>query len=254
MLNLVFPYMPTDLSQLLNSEIQIPVPLVKRYLLQLLAGTSYLHSKKIMHRDLKPANLLIAFNGMLKIADFGLARIEWRLVLPSQTSLPQQPSTVAPSSTFTSLSMLPIPSLSTPFLSTPSTQSREQSFGLESPLPLYESCTLDASPNDDTPNDTPKANSSSCYYEYSHQICTRWYRPPELLYGSRTYDSSVDVWSIGCIFGEMLNHSPLFPGNSDIDQLAVVVAAIGSCEGTVRGVYYLFHTKLSSLLLDPLIE
>lgn len=46
---------------------------------------------------------------------------------------------------------------------------------------------------------------------YSHQIATRWYRAPELLYGARYYTSAIDMWSIGCIFGELLNKSPLFP-------------------------------------------
>lgn len=46
---------------------------------------------------------------------------------------------------------------------------------------------------------------------YSHQIATRWYRAPELLYGARYYTSAIDMWSIGCIFGELYNRSPLFP-------------------------------------------
>lgn len=48
---------------------------------------------------------------------------------------------------------------------------------------------------------------------YSHQVATRWYRAPELLYGARYYSCAIDMWSIGCIFGEMLNTSPLFPVN-----------------------------------------
>jgi len=63
---------------------------------------------------------------------------------------------------------------------------------------------------------------------YSHQVATRWYRAPELLYGARQYDESVDLWSVGCIFGEMLNHSPLFPGENDIDQLCIVMRTLGT--------------------------
>lgn len=47
--------------------------------------------------------------------------------------------------------------------------------------------------------------------QYSHQVATRWYRAPELLYGSRTYTPSVDMWSVGCIIAEMINGAPLFP-------------------------------------------
>jgi serine/threonine protein kinase len=60
------------------------------------------------------------------------------------------------------------------------------------------------------------------------QVATRWYRAPELLYGSRTYDVGVDLWAIGCVFGEMLNKSPLFPGENDIDQLRLVLHTLGT--------------------------
>ncbi|XP_074787178.1 cyclin-dependent kinase 20-like [Athene noctua] len=63
---------------------------------------------------------------------------------------------------------------------------------------------------------------------YSHQVATRWYRAPELLYGARTYDEGVDLWAVGCIFGELLNLSPLFPGDSDIEQLCCVLRALGT--------------------------
>lgn len=86
---------------------------------------------KIMVQDIKPANLLISPKRILKIADFGLARIYNEL--------------------------------------------------------------------------------ESHKRQYSHQVATRWYRAPELLYGSRTYTPSVDMWSVGCIIGEMINTTPLFP-------------------------------------------
>lgn len=46
------------------------------------------------------------------------------------------------------------------------------------------------------------------------QVVTLWYRSPEILLGARTYSTPVDIWSIGCIFTEMVNHRPLFPGDS----------------------------------------
>jgi len=63
---------------------------------------------------------------------------------------------------------------------------------------------------------------------YSHQVATRWYRAPELLYGARRYDESVDLWAVGCIFGELLNNSPLFPGENDIEQLWYVLRLLGT--------------------------
>lgn len=64
--------------------------------------------------------------------------------------------------------------------------------------------------------------------QYSHQVATRWYRAPELLYGARQYDEGVDLWAVGCIFGELLNNSPLFPGESDITQLYCVLRVLGT--------------------------
>ena len=54
---------------------------------------------------------------------------------------------------------------------------------------------------------------------YTSEVVTLWYRAPELLLGANRYNTSVDVWSIGCIFAEMATGMPLFPGRSDIDQL-----------------------------------
>lgn len=49
---------------------------------------------------------------------------------------------------------------------------------------------------------------------YLVQVVTLWYRSPEILLGAKTYSTPVDIWSIGCIFVEMINHRPLFPGDS----------------------------------------
>lgn len=46
------------------------------------------------------------------------------------------------------------------------------------------------------------------------QVVTLWYRSPEILLGAKTYSTPVDIWSIGCIFVEMVNQRPLFPGDS----------------------------------------
>jgi cyclin-dependent kinase len=51
---------------------------------------------------------------------------------------------------------------------------------------------------------------------YTFEVVTLWYRAPELLLGANRYSTSVDVWSIGCIFAEMASGMPLFPGRSDM--------------------------------------
>ncbi len=46
----------------------------------------------------------------------------------------------------------------------------------------------------------------------TNRVITLWYRPPELLLGAEHYDPKIDVWSVGCIFAELLSGKPLFPG------------------------------------------
>ena len=143
---LVFDLMRSDLRALLERS---AAPLgsggVKGALLQLLRGLAYCHAQGVLHRDLKPANLLLSAGGVLKLADFGLARLH----------------------------------------------------------------AADGRP-------------------YSHQVATRWYRAPELLYGAQHYDGGCDMWAVGAIFGELLNHEPLFAGEHDIDQLGRVVSVLGT--------------------------
>lgn len=53
----------------------------------------------------------------------------------------------------------------------------------------------------------------------THQVVTRWYRAPELLYGARLYGTGIDMWAVGCILAELLLRVPFLPGESDLDQL-----------------------------------
>lgn len=63
-------------------------------------------------------------------------------------------------------------------------------------------------------------------YLYTDYVSTRWYRAPELLVGDAAYNSSIDVWAIGCIFAEIFNGSPLFPGDSDLHTLQLILETI----------------------------
>jgi cyclin-dependent kinase len=54
---------------------------------------------------------------------------------------------------------------------------------------------------------------------YTHEVVTLWYRAPEVLLGSRHYSTAIDMWSVGCIFAEMAMKQPLFPGDSEIDEI-----------------------------------
>uniref|UniRef100_A0A8C5TA54 Protein kinase domain-containing protein n=1 Tax=Malurus cyaneus samueli TaxID=2593467 RepID=A0A8C5TA54_9PASS len=61
-------------------------------------------------------------------------------------------------------------------------------------------------------------------------VATRWYRAPEILLASRSYTKGVDMWSIGCILGEMLLGKPLFPGTSTMNQIEQILRICGILE------------------------
>ncbi|KAJ7540509.1 hypothetical protein O6H91_10G019900 [Diphasiastrum complanatum] len=61
-------------------------------------------------------------------------------------------------------------------------------------------------------------------------VVTRWYRAPELLLSCEEYSSAIDMWSVGCIFAELLGRKPLFPGKDYIHQLKLIINMIGSPE------------------------
>ncbi|KAL6713084.1 serine/threonine protein kinase, CMGC, CDC2/CDK subfamily [Lecanora helva] len=154
---MVTPYMDHDLSGLLdNPGVHFSEPQIKCYMLQLLEGVAYLHASKILHRDLKAANLLINNQGILQIADFGLAR-----------------------------------------------------------------------PYDDDPPQAGKGNGEATR-DYTTLVVTRWYRPPELLLQLKKYTPAIDMWGVGCVFGEMFKGRPILPGNSDTNQAHLIFELMGS--------------------------
>ncbi|KAL5335242.1 kinase-like domain-containing protein [Aspergillus crustosus] len=146
-LNLVLEYLPRgDLEMLIkDGDIHYGAADVKAWMGMLTRGVWFCHENFVLHRDIKPNNLLIASDGEVKLADFGLAR----------------------------------------------------SF---------------ADP----------------YSNMTHQVITRWYRPPELLYGARQYSGAVDIWSIGMVFAELLLRVPFVAGTSDLDQITKICEAFGT--------------------------
>eukprot|EP01103_Thecamoeba_quadrilineata_P019384 TRINITY_DN7825_c0_g1_i1.p1 TRINITY_DN7825_c0_g1~~TRINITY_DN7825_c0_g1_i1.p1 ORF type:complete len:599 (-),score=124.96 TRINITY_DN7825_c0_g1_i1:151-1875(-) len=59
-------------------------------------------------------------------------------------------------------------------------------------------------------------------------ICSRYYRAPELIFGSTNYETHIDVWSMGCVMAELLLGQPLFPGESGVDQLVEIIKVLGT--------------------------
>eukprot|EP00339_Tiarina_fusa_P023017 CAMPEP_0117028586 /NCGR_PEP_ID=MMETSP0472-20121206/20773_1 /TAXON_ID=693140 ORGANISM="Tiarina fusus, Strain LIS" /NCGR_SAMPLE_ID=MMETSP0472 /ASSEMBLY_ACC=CAM_ASM_000603 /LENGTH=355 /DNA_ID=CAMNT_0004736117 /DNA_START=142 /DNA_END=1205 /DNA_ORIENTATION=- len=146
---MVMEFLEHDLKVLME-QMKGPflAPEIKCLLLQLLRGLEYLHSNWIIHRDLKTANLLLNNQGVLKIADFGLAR-------------------------------------------------------------EYGSPATFLSPN----------------------VVTLWYRAPELLLESREYTPAIDMWSVGCIFAELIMQRPIFESEGgEIPHMHKVFGIMGTPE------------------------
>ncbi|CAB4054186.1 NLK [Lepeophtheirus salmonis] len=138
--------MQSDLHKIIVSPQHLSSDHIKVFLYQILRGVKYLHSAKIMHRDIKPGNLLVNANCVLKICDFGLARV--------------------------------------------------------------------------IEDDTSK--------HMTQEVVTQYYRAPEILMGANHYTTSVDIWSVGCIFGELLGRRILFQAISPIQQLELITDLLGT--------------------------
>ncbi|CAG0879602.1 unnamed protein product [Cyprideis torosa] len=138
--------MQSDLHKIIVSPQHLSSDHVKVFLYQILRGLKYLHSARILHRDIKPGNLLVNSDCVLKICDFGLARVEE----PDSTN------------------------------------------------------------------------------HMTQEVVTQYYRGPEILMGSKHYTSAVDIWSVGCIFAELLGRRILFQASSPIEQLDRITDLLGT--------------------------
>ncbi|XP_071500158.1 MAPK/MAK/MRK overlapping kinase-like [Diadema setosum] len=100
------------------------------------------------------------------------------------------------------------------------------------------------------------ADFGSCRSVYSKQpfteyISTRWYRAPECLLTDGYYSYQMDMWSVGCVFFEILSLHPLFPGANEVDQIAKIHDVMGTPDTTLlnkfrnkaRGINYNFPSK-----------
>lgn len=59
-------------------------------------------------------------------------------------------------------------------------------------------------------------------------VATRWYRAPEVMLNAKGYTKALDIWSVGCILGEMINNKPMFPGKHYLDQICKIQEVLGS--------------------------
>ncbi|KAK7205173.1 negative regulator of the PHO system [Myxozyma melibiosi] len=87
---------------------------------------------------------------------------------------------------------------------------------------------------------------------FSNEVVTLWYRAPDVLLGSRTYSTSIDMWSAGCIMAEMYTGRPLFPGTTNEDELQKIFRLLGTpSEQTWPGISQLPNYKPNFPVYPP---
>ncbi|KAL8835453.1 MAG: hypothetical protein Q9205_001114 [Flavoplaca limonia] len=84
-----------------------------------------------------------------------------------------------------------------------------------------------ARPYDD-PVPQPGKGGGEAERDYTTLVVTRWYRPPELLLQLRRYTTAIDMWGVGCVFGEMFKGKPILAGTSDLNQAQLIFDLVGS--------------------------
>ncbi|CAM8904804.1 unnamed protein product [Rhodiola kirilowii] len=254
---LVLEYLRTDLSAVIRDARRkwkdgISVGEIKRWMIQILQGVGECHRQFIVHRDLKPSNLLISDDGVLKIADFGQARI---LLDPAYCSGNEDQQT-GDNNSRDQLSSFPL-NIDHCTQEGYGNQGQETASGKNYVCGLNDlrpEQTVDETDKDSNFNDGETSCLATCATSdmeddpfdgsYSNMaddsgqdeqdgaftscVGTRWYRAPELLYGARNYGLAIDLWSLGCIFAELFSLEPIFPGASDIDQISKIFTVLGN--------------------------
>ena len=86
---------------------------------------------------------------------------------------------------------------------------------------------------------------------YTQEVLSLWYRAPELLLGSNVYNESIDIWSIGCIFGFLILKNTLFEGENEVDQLNKIMQFLGTPNFNQIPYYYNFNLNQYQFMYYP---
>ncbi|XVF49162.1 hypothetical protein PTKIN_Ptkin03bG0246500 [Pterospermum kingtungense] len=260
---LVLEFLRTDLAAVIHEAKKsegggLRIGEVKRWMLQILSGVDACHWNMIVHRDLKPGNLLVSDDGVLKLADFGQARILMEPGFVDENDNQQQP--FDQNNEYQENITPPLDSVPEAHSSPSRVFNNQVEEDIRNEEYLRQLVELKAKRHsaDETDKETSiNDGDTSCLatgtisdieddplkssFSYDAEdsgadrqgaltscVGTRWFRAPELLYGSTDYGLAVDLWSLGCIFSELLTLEPLFPGISDIDQLSRIMNVLGN--------------------------
>nr|GEW63302.1 mitogen-activated protein kinase homolog MMK1 [Tanacetum cinerariifolium] len=186
-------------SQDYNEEMKKLRDFSNYFLYQILRGLKYIHSEIVLHRDLKPSNILLNADCGLKI--FGCIFMELmdrKPLFPGRDHVHQ-------------LRLL------MELIGTPS----EAEDLKPSNILLNADCGLKIC-------DFGLSRVTSETDFMTEYVVTRWYRAPEMLLNSSDYSAAIDVWSVGCIFMELMDRKPLFPGRDHVHQLRLLMELIGT--------------------------
>lgn len=208
----------SDLRKLMKTGVELEPCHVSIMFYNLLMGLKYIHSAGIYHRDLKPANCLLNTDCSVKIADFGLARGGG---IPRADDEEDGSDDTLDMGDASGLSGGPTPQIPM--------------------VPLLPQCV--------PPAPVPLVPSSlAMKRSITMHVVTRWYRAPEVIL-RQPYAQSIDMWSAGCIYAEMLQmlegfdvdkRGPMFPGSANFlltpgnrnpvhgDQLGVIFEVLGT--------------------------
>jgi serine/threonine protein kinase len=223
---LVYELMDTDLHQIIRSAQPLSDDHCQYFVYQLLRGLKYIHSAGVLHRDLKPSNLLLNANCDLKICDFGLARTTVEKEFMTECA-PCSPMALQQGPRMSTCRRIQCPEIQRRLSAwhtddipawPPHTQQSKRvgCLGFRAGRRLREILR--------------GALTESVGGEWGphRYVVTRWYRAPELLLSCSEYTTSIDVWSVGCIFAELLGRKPLFPGKDYVHQLNLITKVVGS--------------------------
>jgi len=228
---LVLEYAQSDIKKLVKSAIHLQKIHIQKLIYNLLVGLKYTHSAGVLHRDIKPANILINEDCGVRICDFGLGRsvagVEGTSIQLMKKKVTNQEDIQAASDdedvTLKNASLAKIRSGSEDMTDISNTNAASKSESKEE----EEKKSAEESKKKEALEKIHKTRElrRSMKRQLTGHVVTRWYRAPEIILLEKDYGCAVDVWSVGCIFAELLSmmkenaatyqdRQPLFPGTS----------------------------------------
>ena len=205
---LIFECLPSDLKKIIKSNLHLNMLDVKLLVYHILCGLKYIHSCAVLHRDLKPGNILLDDNYQIKICDFGLARC-----VNKEDDDDEITDSVVTNRTVDTTALLAKGNALNQYA-----QNKPKEDDTK-----YEEKKEEKKEGKKRPPMLKDLKKQKQQQILSVHVVTRWYRAPELILIETDYSSAIDVWSVGCIFAELmmmikenaptfLDRTPLFPG------------------------------------------